>query len=89
MAKHNESTFQEVLFSGIFMHYLDTHHSINHSTTIYIHTLLLPLLIRVILSACYLRRQWPECFGRAKRTFCFTGTIDVLQGAVFGRPISA
>ena len=28
-------------------------------------------------------------FGRAKRTFCFTGAIDVLLGAVVGRPISA
>ena len=33
-------------------------------------------------SACYLRRHWPECFRCVKQTFCFTGPIDVLQGAV-------
>ena len=35
------------------------------------------------------RRHWPEYFGRVKRTFCFSGAIDVLQGAVVRRPISA
>ena len=30
----------------------------------------------------------PECVGRVNRTFCFTGAIDVLQGAVLRRPIS-
>ena len=39
-------------------------------------------------SSCYLRgRHWPECVGRVKRTFGFTGTIDVLHGAVVRRPI--
>ena len=38
---------------------------------------------------CYLRRNWPECAGSVKRTFYFTGAIDVLQGAVIRRPISA
>ena len=35
------------------------------------------------------RRHWPERFGRVKRTFCFTGAIDVLQDAVVKAPISA
>ena len=42
-----------------------------------------------VSSAGYLRRHWPECFGRVKRTFCFTGAIVILQGAVVRRPISA
>ena len=42
-----------------------------------------------VSSACKLRRHCPECVGRVKRTFCFTGAIDVLQGAVFRRPVSA
>ena len=46
-------------------------------------------IVWFVSSACYLRRHWPECFGRVKRTFCFTGAIDVLQGAVVRRPISA
>ena len=46
-------------------------------------------VVRFVSSAGYLRRHWPECFGRVKRTFCFTGAIDVLQGAVVRRPISA
>ena len=49
-------------------------------------------IVLFVSSACYLRRHWPECFGRVKRTFCFTGAIDdVLQGAVIvvRRPISA
>ena len=46
-------------------------------------------IVRFVSSACYLRSHWPECFGRVKRTFCFTGAIDVLQGAVVRRPISA
>ena len=49
-------------------------------------------IVFFVSSACYLRRHWPECFGRVKRTFCFTGAIDdVLQGAVIvvRRPISA
>ena len=41
-----------------------------------------------VSSACYLRRHWPEYFGRVKRTFCFTGAMDVLQGARVRRPIS-
>ena len=43
----------------------------------------------LVSSACYLRRHWPECFRRVKRTFCFTGAIDVLLGAVVRGPISA
>ena len=39
-------------------------------------------IVRFLSSACYLRRHWPEGFGRVKRTFCFTGAIDVLLGAV-------
>ena len=46
-------------------------------------------IVWFVSSACYLRRHWPECFGRVKRTFCFTGAIDVLQDAVVRRPISA
>ena len=46
-------------------------------------------IVSFVSSACYLRRHWPECFGRVKRTFCFTGAIDILQGAVVRRPISA
>ena len=46
-------------------------------------------IVWFVSSACYLRRHWPECFGRVKRTFCFTGAIDVLLGAVFRWPISA
>ena len=49
-------------------------------------------IVFFVSSACYLRRHWSECFGRVKRTFCFTGAIDdVLQGAVIvvRRPISA
>ena len=42
-----------------------------------------------VSSAGYLRRHWPECFGRVKRTVCFTGAIVILQGAVVRRPISA
>ena len=41
-------------------------------------------------SSCYLRgRHWPEGVGRVKRTFGFTGAIDVLHGAVVRRPIFA
>ena len=36
-----------------------------------------------------LRGHWPECFGRVKRTFCFTGAIDILRDAVVRGPISA
>ena len=39
-------------------------------------------IVWFVSSACYLRRHWPECFGRVKRTFCFTGAIDVLLGTV-------
>ena len=46
-------------------------------------------IVWFVSSACYLRRHWPECFGLVKRTFCFTGVIDVLQGAVVRGPISA
>ena len=46
-------------------------------------------IVWFVSSACYLRRHWPECFGRVKRTFCFTGAIDVLLGAVVRGPISA
>ena len=42
-----------------------------------------------VSSSCYLRRHWPEYVERVKGTFCFTGAIDVLQGAVVRRPISA
>ena len=45
-------------------------------------------IVWFVSSVCYLRRHWPECFGRVKRTFCFTGAIDVLQGAVVRLPIS-
>ena len=37
-------------------------------------------IVWFVSSACYLRRHWPECFGHVKRTFCFTGAIDVQQG---------
>ena len=48
-------------------------------------------IVWFVSRACYLRRNWPECleFGRVKGTFCFTDAIDVLQGAVVRRPISA
>ena len=46
-------------------------------------------IVWFVSSACYLRRRWPECFGRVKRTFCCTGAIDVLQGVVVRRPISS
>ena len=46
-------------------------------------------IVWFVSSACYLRRHWPECFGHVKRTFCLTGAIDVLLGAVVCRPISA
>ena len=42
----------------------------------------------VRLKCFLLRRHWPECVGRVNRTFCFTGAIDVLQGAVLRSPIS-
>ena len=45
-------------------------------------------IVWFVSSACCLRRHWPECFGRVKRTFCFTGAIDVLLGQLFERPIS-
>ena len=42
-------------------------------------------------SACNLRRHWPECVGHVpvNRTFYFTDAIDILQGAIVPRPISA
>ena len=46
-------------------------------------------IVSFVSSSCYLRGHWPECVGRVKRTFCFTGAIDVLLGAVVRRPISA
>ena len=46
-------------------------------------------IVWFVSSACFLRRHWPECFWRVKRTFCFTGAIDVLLGAVVRGPISA
>ena len=46
-------------------------------------------IVRFVSSACYLRSHWPEYFGRVKRTFCVAGAIDVLQGTVVRRPISA
>ena len=46
-------------------------------------------IVQFVSSACCLRRHWPECFGHVKRSFCFTGTIDVLLGAVVRRPINA
>ena len=48
-------------------------------------------IVWFVSNACYLRRLWPECVGCVKTdwTFCFTGGIDVLQGAVVRRPISA
>ena len=45
-------------------------------------------IVWFVLSACKLRRHWPERVGRVKRAFCFTGAIDVLHGAVVRRPIS-
>ena len=48
-----------------------------------------PDIVWFVSSACYLRRLWPECFERVKRTFCFTDAKDVLQGAVVRRQISA
>ena len=35
-----------------------------------------------------LGRHWPEYVERVKRSFLFTGAIDVLQDAVVRRPIS-
>ena len=46
-------------------------------------------IVWFVSNACYLRRHWPECVGRVKRNFSFAGAIDVLQGAVVQRPISA
>ena len=46
-------------------------------------------IVWFVSNACYLRRHWPECVGLVKRTLCFTGAIDVLQGAFVRRPISA
>ena len=46
-------------------------------------------IVWFVSSACYLRRHWPECFGRVKRTFCFTGAIDILLDVVVRRPINA
>ena len=40
-------------------------------------------------SACNLRRHWVECVGRVNKTFCFTDVIDVLQGSMVQRPITA
>ena len=41
-------------------------------------------------SDCNLRSHWEECVGRVNRTFCFTiFAIDVLQGSIVQRPISA
>ena len=42
-----------------------------------------------VSSGCNLRRHWPECVERVERTCCFIGAIDVLQGAVVRKPISA
>ena len=42
-------------------------------------------IVWFVSSACYVRTHWPECFRRVKRTFCFTGAIDVRQGAVVQR----
>ena len=39
-------------------------------------------IVWFVSSACYLRRHWPECVGRVKRTSCFTCAIDVLEGTV-------
>ena len=44
-------------------------------------------IVWFVSSAGYLRRHWPECFGRVKRTFCFTGAIDILQAST-GRSCS-
>ena len=46
-------------------------------------------IVWFVSSGCNLRRHWPECVGRVERTFCFIGAIDVLQGAVVRKPISA
>ena len=46
-------------------------------------------IVWFVSSGCNLRRYWPECVGRVERTFCFIGAIDVLQGAVVRKPISA
>ena len=47
-------------------------------------------IVWFVSGSCYLsRRQWPECVGRVKRTFCSTGAIDVLHGAVVRGPTSA
>ena len=46
-------------------------------------------IVWFVSSVCHLRRHWPESSGRVKRTFCFTGAIDVLLGVVVRRPISA
>ena len=46
-------------------------------------------IVWFVSSGCNLKRHWPECVGRVERTFCFIGAIDVLQGAVVRKPISA
>ena len=46
-------------------------------------------IVCFVSGACNLKTHWPECVGRLNRTFCFTGAIDALQGAVVRRPISA
>ena len=40
------------------------------------------LVVWFVSSTCYLRRHWLECFGRLKRTFCFTGVIDVRSESI-------
>ena len=42
-------------------------------------------IVWFVSSGCNLRRHWPERVGRVERI----GAIDVLQGAVVRRPISA
>ena len=47
-------------------------------------------IVWFVSSSRYLgRRHWPECLGRVKRSFCFTGAVAVQHGAVVRRPISA
>ena len=46
-------------------------------------------IVWFVSSACNSRKNWPEWVECVKRTFCLTGAIEVLQGAVVRRPLSA
>ena len=46
-------------------------------------------IVWFVSRACNLRRYSQSASGVQKKTFCFIGAIDVLQGAVVRRPISS